>query len=114
MDIGGGLGVTYKDEEPPTPEEYISKVKSVIGHDFPLKLILEPGRALVANAGILVTKVEYIKKTPHRNFAIMDAAMNDLIRPSLYGSYHDVIPVLKQEGSANGGFCFKKKLKTKN
>ncbi len=92
IDIGGGLGITYKDEEPPLPKDLanalIPLIKSKKG-----KIIVEPGRSIVGNAGILVTKVLYTKETGSKNFIIVDAGMNDLIRPSLYGSYHEILPV---------------------
>jgi len=92
IDIGGGLGITYRDEEPPHPKELadvlIPLVKNKKG-----KLIIEPGRSIVGNAGILVTKVLYTKETEQKNFIIVDAGMNDLIRPTLYGSYHEIQPV---------------------
>ena len=92
LDIGGGLGVCYRDETPPTPAEYANALlPKLLGRN--LKVYLEPGRAIAANAGVLVTKVEFLKPTPHKNFAIIDAAMNDLIRPSLYGAWMDIIPV---------------------
>jgi diaminopimelate decarboxylase len=92
LDIGGGLGVTYKDENPPEPEELISRVRAMLG-DKSLKLILEPGRSICANAGILLTRVMNIKANGDHNFAIVDAAMNDLIRPALYQAWMDVVPV---------------------
>lgn len=92
LDLGGGLGVTYDDEKPPLPEEYASVLKETLG-DTDLTLILEPGRVIMANAGILVTKVEYTKANEDKNFAVVDAAMNDLARPSLYGSYHGIKPL---------------------
>lgn len=92
LDIGGGLGVCYRDETPPTPAEYANALLPKLqGRN--LKVYLEPGRAIAANAGVLITKVEFLKPTPHKNFAIIDAAMNDLIRPSLYGAWMDIIPV---------------------
>ncbi|RTE67164.1 diaminopimelate decarboxylase [Amphritea opalescens] len=100
LDLGGGLGVCYTDEVPPTPQEYIAAVIDKLG-DRPLKLIFEPGRSIAANAGIMITKVEFLKCTEHKNFAIIDAAMNDLIRPALYSAYMDIIPVdVRQEGEA--------------
>jgi diaminopimelate decarboxylase len=92
LDIGGGLGVTYRDEVPPEPEELISQVRAALG-DRPLKLVLEPGRSICANAGILLTRVMNIKTNGEHNFAIVDAAMNDLIRPALYQAWMDVVPV---------------------
>ncbi|MCL7420822.1 MAG: diaminopimelate decarboxylase [Methylobacter sp.] len=95
LDLGGGLGIRYKDEQPPEPADYIQAVLEHLGaNDF--EILLEPGRAIVGNAGILVTQVEYLKPTAHKNFAIVDAAMNDLVRPSLYSAWQDIIPVNKQ------------------
>ncbi|MGR9085875.1 MAG: diaminopimelate decarboxylase [Gammaproteobacteria bacterium] len=92
LDLGGGLGIRYKDEAPPEPSDYIDAVLGrLCGTGF--EIMLEPGRAIVGNAGILVTQVEYLKPTAHKSFAIVDAAMNDLVRPSLYGAWQDIIPV---------------------
>jgi diaminopimelate decarboxylase len=96
LDLGGGLGIRYDQEEPPHPHEYGAKlVERLRGLD--LTLILEPGRVLVGNAGLLVTKVLYTKETEAKHFIIVDAGMNDLSRPSLYGSYHAVCPVVQQD-----------------
>ena len=92
LDLGGGLGICYRDEQPPEPADYIRAILARLG-DTPLEIMLEPGRAIVGNAGILVTRVEYLKPTEHKNFAIVDAAMNDLVRPALYGAWQDIIPV---------------------
>ncbi|MEY3280229.1 MAG: hypothetical protein RL674_214, partial [Pseudomonadota bacterium] len=92
LDLGGGLGICYRDEQPPEPADYITAILARLG-DTPLEIMLEPGRAIVGNAGILVTRVEYLKPTEHKNFAIVDAAMNDLVRPALYGAWQDIIPV---------------------
>lgn len=92
LDLGGGLGVRYRTETPPTPAEYGAALLERIP-DHQLKIVLEPGRAIAANAGILVTRVEYIKHTAHKNFAVVDAAMNDLIRPALYQAEQEIIPV---------------------
>lgn len=89
LDLGGGLGITYNEEEPPHPREFGEALTSRL-KDMDLKVILEPGRVIVGNAGILVTQVVYLKETPSKRFVIVDAAMNDLIRPSLYGSYHRI------------------------
>jgi len=95
LDLGGGLGIRYKDEQPPEPSDYIQAVLNRLGEtDF--EILLEPGRAIVGNAGILVTRVEYLKATDHKNFAIVDAAMNDLVRPSLYSAWQNIIPVKLQ------------------
>jgi diaminopimelate decarboxylase len=97
LDVGGGLGVTYHNEVPPTHQEYASAlIGSLDG--FRGHLLLEPGRALVANAGILVTRVLYLKQTETKRFVIVDGGMNDLIRPSLYGSYHAIRAVRKRNG----------------
>jgi len=99
LDLGGGLGICYKDERPPEPAEYIQAVLARLGKtDF--EILLEPGRAIVGNAGILVTQVEYLKPTDHKNFAIVDAAMNDLVRPSLYSSWQNIIPVNLKSNAA--------------
>lgn len=92
LDLGGGLGVQYRDEQPPLAGDYIKAVRERIqGRD--LALVFEPGRSIVANAGVLLTQVEYLKHTEHKDFAIVDAAMNDLIRPAMYGAWHDIEPV---------------------
>ncbi|NCC25309.1 MAG: diaminopimelate decarboxylase [Deltaproteobacteria bacterium] len=92
LDLGGGLGITYNEEEPPHPAEFgRALTQSLKGLD--LTLVLEPGRVIVGNAGILVTEVQYTKTTPEKTFVVVDAAMNDLIRPALYGSYHKVAEV---------------------
>lgn len=92
LDVGGGLGIRYQDETPPAPAEYAEAIKARLNSSG-LELLIEPGRAIVGNAGILVTKVEYLKQTGHKNFAIVDAAMNDLLRPSLYSAWQDIITV---------------------
>ncbi len=92
LDLGGGLGIQYRDEQPPEPAEYINAILARLAQTD-LEIMLEPGRAIVGNAGILVTKVEYLKPTAHKNFAIVDAAMNDLVRPALYGAWQDIVPV---------------------
>ncbi len=92
LDLGGGLGITYDDETPPQPAEYAAAVMEALqGRE--LHLILEPGRAIVGNAGILLTRVEYLKHTVHKNFAIIDAAMNDLMRPALYHAWQYIVPI---------------------
>jgi len=95
LDVGGGLGIPYHQEEPPVPDAYGSAIVDLVS-DLGVTLILEPGRILVGNAGILLTSVLYIKKTKHKNFVIVDAAMNDLIRPSLYDAHHQIQPVLER------------------
>jgi diaminopimelate decarboxylase len=92
IDIGGGLGIRYRDEAPPEPAAYATAIRSALG-DRTLKIIMEPGRAIAGNAGILVTKVEYLKHNEDRHFAIVDAAMNDLMRPALYNAWQEIIPV---------------------
>ncbi|MDQ1331203.1 MAG: diaminopimelate decarboxylase, partial [Thermodesulfobacteriota bacterium] len=96
LDIGGGLGITYNDEAPPDPAEYAAAVKESIG-DLKVKLILEPGRVIVGNAGILVTKVLYRKSTLDKEFVIVDAGMNDLVRPTLYKAFHAIKPVVMSD-----------------
>ena len=93
LDLGGGLGINYRDEQPPQPAE-LSKalVEHLQGRD--VEIIIEPGRAIAGNAGILLTEVLYLKHSEERNFAIVDAAMNDLIRPALYGAWQDIVPLL--------------------
>ena len=92
LDLGGGLGVRYRDENPPSIADYIGAVREALaGRE--LQLLLEPGRSIAANAGILVTRVEYLKPTPEHNFALVDAAMNDMIRPALYQAWLDIQPV---------------------
>jgi len=92
LDLGGGLGVCYQDETPPEPADYVQALYQKLA-GLPYEILLEPGRAITANAGILVTKVEYIKPTEDRNFAIVDAAMNDLMRPALYQAWQNIVPV---------------------
>jgi len=92
LDLGGGLGVRYRDETPPSIGDYIAAVRRELGTRT-LKLMFEPGRSIAANAGILVTRVEYLKPTPEHNFALVDAAMNDMIRPALYQAWLDIQPV---------------------
>ncbi|EJM88728.1 diaminopimelate decarboxylase [Pseudomonas sp. GM74] len=99
IDLGGGLGVRYKDEEPPLAADYIKAVRERLdGRD--LALVFEPGRFIVANAGVLLTQVEYLKHTEHKDFAIVDAAMNDLIRPALYQAWMDVTAVRPRQSAA--------------
>lgn len=95
LDLGGGLGITYEDEEPPHPVEYASSILEVV-RGFDCTLILEPGRVIVGNAGVLVSKVLYIKENEEKRFVIVDAGMNDLVRPSYYGSYHQILPVKEE------------------
>ncbi len=99
LDLGGGLGVRYQDEKPPHPQEYARALKEEM-EGLRCTLILEPGRVIVSNAGILVSQVLYTKRTGSKNFIIVDAAMNDLARPSLYDAHHDILPVIRQSGQA--------------
>jgi diaminopimelate decarboxylase len=103
IDIGGGLGVCYYDETPPEPATYVQALLEILG-DTPYEIIVEPGRAIAANAGILLTRVEYLKKTANKNFAIVDAAMNDLIRPSLYSAWQDIVPVQPRQDEAQQNY----------
>ncbi len=92
LDLGGGLGVRYQHETPPSPADYMAAIRPhLAGRE--LCLILEPGRSIAANAGVLLTRVEYLKHNEHKNFAVVDAAMNDLIRPALYQAWMDIIPL---------------------
>jgi len=90
IDIGGGIGIQYSEETPPSFSEYAKSVKKIL-KGLDLKILFEPGRALIGKSGILLTKVEYIKQSPGKNFIIVDAAMNDLIRPALYDAFHDIV-----------------------
>ncbi len=99
LDLGGGLGVQYRDEQPPLAGDYIAAVRERL-KGRALALVFEPGRSIVANAGVLLTRVEYLKHTAHKDFAIVDAAMNDLIRPALYQAWMDVTPVQPRDGQA--------------
>ncbi|MCL9777529.1 diaminopimelate decarboxylase [Vibrio methylphosphonaticus] len=100
LDVGGGLGVVYRDELPPQPSDYAKALLARLDNHPELELIFEPGRAIAANAGVLLTKVEFLKHTEHKNFAIVDAAMNDLMRPALYQAWQDIIPVIPRQGEA--------------
>lgn len=97
LDLGGGVGVRYRDEEPPLVADYIQAIRARLG-DRDLALVFEPGRYIVANAGVLLTRVEYLKHTEHKDFAIIDAAMNDLIRPALYQAWMGICAVKPREG----------------
>ncbi|MCC5826778.1 diaminopimelate decarboxylase [Alkalimonas sp.] len=99
IDVGGGLGVRYQDETPPHPSEYAAAVVERLKPYPQLTLIFEPGRAIMANAGVLLTRVEYLKPGQEKNFAIVDAAMNDLIRPALYSAWQAILPVQQQAGT---------------
>ena len=98
INIGGGLGITYSDERPPRPQDLAEAISPLV-HDLKCVLIMEPGRVIVGNAGILVTRVLYTKQSENKRFVIVDAAMNDLIRPSLYGAYHEIRPVREVPGA---------------
>ncbi len=97
IDIGGGLGIRYRDESPPAVADYARALSERLGNRA-LKLLLEPGRALVGHAGLLLTRVEYLKHGRDKNFAVVDAAMNDLMRPALYDAWHEVLPVAAADG----------------
>ncbi len=99
LDLGGGLGVRYRDETPPLPADWASALSSQLS-SFDGEIIIEPGRAIVANAGVLLTRVNVVKNNEHKNFAVVDAAMNDLLRPSLYSAWQQIIPV-KQQSNAD-------------
>lgn len=101
LDLGGGLGVTYKDETPPHPSEYMTVLMEKLSHRTDLTILFEPGRAIMANAGILLTKVEFLKKNEDKSFCIVDAAMNDNIRASLYSAWQNIIPVEPRDGEAS-------------
>jgi diaminopimelate decarboxylase len=98
LDIGGGLGVQYRDENIPAVDAYIDALVTRLG-DRTLTLVFEPGRSIVAMAGVLLTQVNYLKTTPYRNFALVDAGMNDMLRPSLYNAWQDIVPITRREGA---------------
>jgi diaminopimelate decarboxylase len=100
LDLGGGLGVRYQDEKPPHPQEYARALTEEMA-GLECTLILEPGRVIVSNAGVLISQVLYTKETGTKNFIIVDAAMNDLARPSLYDAHHDILPVIREAGKAD-------------
>jgi diaminopimelate decarboxylase len=109
IDVGGGLGVTYANERPPTAEEYAAAVLSAVG-DLDCEIVLEPGRSIVANAGVFVTRVLFEKRNEAKHFVVVDGAMNDLIRPALYDAYQSIEPVGPPRGGSNvvdvvGGVC---------
>ncbi|MEO1894233.1 MAG: diaminopimelate decarboxylase [Alcanivorax sp.] len=95
LDLGGGLGVTYQDEAPPARSDYVQALLKHIPGDLPVHI--EPGRSIAANAGLFITQVLFLKPTEHRNFAVVDGAMNDLIRPSLYSAWQEIVPVKPHE-----------------
>lgn len=92
LDLGGGLGIRYREEQPPEPAAYAAALSYQLS-DHPYEIILEPGRAIAGNAGVLLTRVEYLKRNDHRRFAVLDAAMNDLLRPALYQADQEIVPV---------------------
>ena len=98
IDVGGGLGIRYRDETPPPVADYVRALGGCLGAR-PQKILFEPGRSLVGNAGVLLTRVEYLKHGAERNFAVVDAAMNDLMRPALYEAWHDIQPVAPRTGT---------------
>lgn len=98
LDIGGGLGIRYRDEHAPTPADYGASFLTAL-ENRPYEILVEPGRAIVGNAGVLLTRIEYLKHTEHKNFVIVDAAMNDLVRPALYDAWHDIVPVVTDKTS---------------
>jgi diaminopimelate decarboxylase len=99
LDLGGGLGIRYRDEAPPAVRDYLKPLFQRLGNRK-LRVLFEPGRSLVGNTGILLTRVEYLKHGPAKNFVVTDAAMNDLLRPALYDAWHDVLPVVRRDGPA--------------
>ncbi|MCG5515518.1 MULTISPECIES: diaminopimelate decarboxylase [unclassified Ectothiorhodospira] len=99
LDLGGGLGIRYQDETPPSPRDYAQAMLAEL-KDTDYEILLEPGRAIAGNAGVLLTRVEYLKPTRHKDFAIVDAAMNDLIRPALYDAWMDILPVRPRGGES--------------
>ncbi len=99
LDLGGGLGVPYRDETPPPPDQYAAMVRDAVGH-LALEIVLEPGRLIAANAGVLVTRVLYVKAGEARTFVVVDAGMNDLIRPALYDAWHRIVPVAERPEGA--------------
>jgi diaminopimelate decarboxylase len=97
LDLGGGLGIRYQDETPPSPAEQIAALLAELG-DRKVEILIEPGRAIVGNAGVLLSEVLYLKHNEEKNFAIIDAAMNDLMRPALYGAWQEIVPLQQREG----------------
>ncbi|HIJ31631.1 MAG TPA: diaminopimelate decarboxylase, partial [Gammaproteobacteria bacterium] len=97
IDVGGGLGIDYQDDSPPSPQAYVQAVTTRLeGRD--LEVIMEPGRAMVGNAGVMLTKVEFLKQGEEKNFCIVDGAMNDLIRPALYSAWQKIVTVEERNG----------------
>ena len=103
LNVGGGLGIRYTDESPPEPAAYAAALKQRLG-ERRYEILIEPGRAIAGNAGVLLTRVEYLKPTPHKDFAIIDAAMNDLLRPALYQAVQEILPVERHTGGRSGEY----------
>jgi diaminopimelate decarboxylase len=102
IDIGGGMGIQYRPSQKPLlPASYAQKIGPILG-EMGLSVVIEPGRYLVGNSAVLVCRVQYVKRTPARNFVVVDAGMNDLIRPSLYEAYHEIVPVTRSRGRIHG------------
>ncbi len=99
LDLGGGLGVQYAEEQPPSPAEYVRPLLAKLANSS-REILIEPGRAIAANAGVLLTEVQYLKESEDKNFAVVDAAMNDLVRPSLYSAWQDIVPVIPADHPA--------------
>lgn len=105
LDLGGGLGVRYQDEMPPEPATYVDALLTCLhNHDVDLPVCIEPGRAIVGNAGVLLTTVQFLKSNRNKNFAIVDAGMNDLLRPSLYEAWHEIVPVKINHSGATANY----------
>jgi diaminopimelate decarboxylase len=98
LDLGGGLGISYDAETPPSPSEYAQAILPAVQGDPPVTVVVEPGRVVAGNCAVLLSKVLYRKRTPYKTFVVIDAAMNDLIRPSLYGAFHGIWPVVANDG----------------
>ena len=103
IDVGGGLGIQYRDETPPSIEEYAGMILEHLAGKK-RQLVIEPGRCIIGNAGVLLTRVEHLKQTTHKNFAIVDAAMNDLLRPALYDAWHDILPLDESPGNVTATY----------
>ncbi|MEW8014197.1 MAG: diaminopimelate decarboxylase [Candidatus Sedimenticola endophacoides] len=103
LDLGGGLGIRYTDEQPPQPAEYARAIAERLG-EVPYEIFIEPGRAIAGNAGVLLTRVEYLKQTPAKEFALIDAAMNDLLRPTLYQARQEIVPIRRNGGGRSGSY----------
>ena len=99
LDLGGGLGIRYHDENPPALEDYLDGLFECL-RGRKIRVLFEPGRSLVGNTGLLLTRVEYLKHGSAKNFVVVDAGMNDLVRPALYDAWHEILPVARREGAA--------------